>query len=230
MTTSPRPSSFFSQPPSSSSGSSDLAFGISGHKWLRLFALALALYIAVLPLWWYSLGAVSGVAGTCASWIYTFFDSRVSIRPRAKVVQLVLDGRLQSSGLRIDMVTYGLPMLVALVIVTHANSLVAKLRALAIGCAVMFVLTIFALMAWAKMTTSQLEQNAAAGSDQSGFFFLAFHGYTFSQPAVAVLIWLTLMMLGLFKGRSKQERGNAPVARNALCPCGSGRKYKRCCG
>jgi len=207
-----------------------LAFGISGHKWLRLFALALVLYIAVLPLWWYSLGAISAVAGTCASWIYTFFDSRVAISPRAKVVQLVLDGRLQSSGLRLDMVTYGFPMLIALVIVTRANSLVAKLRALAIGCAVMFALTVFALMAWAKMTTSQLEQNSAAGSDQSGFFFLAFHGYTFSQPAVAVLIWLTLMMLGLFKGGSKKERGDAPVARNALCPCGSGRKYKRCCG
>jgi hypothetical protein len=207
-----------------------LAFGISGHKWLRLFALALGLYILILPLWWYSLGAISAVAGSCASWIYTFFDARVGISPRARVVQLVVNGRLQSSGLRIDMVTYGLPILMALVIVTRSDSLFAKLRALAIGCAVLFVLTVCAVMAWAKMTSLQLDQQAAPGSDQSSFFFLAFHGYTFSQPAVAVLIWLTLIMLGLFKGGSKHERRVATASRNALCPCGSGRKYKRCCG
>ena len=207
-----------------------MEFGISGHKWLRLFALALALYIAVLPLWWYSLSAISAVAGTCASWIYTFFDARVAVKPRARVVQLVVNGVLQSSGLRMDMVTYGLPMLLSLVIVTRSNSLVAKLRALAIGCSIMFVLTVCAVIVWARMTSTQLEQQVAPGSDQSGFFFLAFHGYTFSQPALAVLIWLTLIMLGVFKGRSKLEKGVATVARNASCPCGSGRKYKRCCG
>jgi len=207
-----------------------LAFGISGHKWLRLFALTLALYIALLPLWYYSLGAISAVAGTCASWIYTFFDARIAINPVARGVQLVVNGRLQSNGLRMDLLTYGLPMLMALVLVTRSNSLVAKLWALAIGCAVMFVLTVCAVMAWAKMTSLQLEQQAAPGSDESGFLFLAFHGYTFSQPAVAVLIWLTLIMFGLFKSRSKHERGVATVARNASCPCGSGRKYKRCCG
>jgi hypothetical protein len=206
-----------------------LALDISGHKWLRLFALALALYLLILPLWWYSLGAISAVTGTCASWIYTFFDSRIAIEPRARVVQLVVNGRLQSSGLRVDMLTYGLPMLMALVIVTRSNSLVARLLALVIGFAIMFVLTVCALMAWAKMTSLQLEEQAAPGTDQS-FFFLAFHGYTFSQPAVAVVIWLTLIMLGLFKRRSKHERDVANVARNAACPCGSGRKYKRCCG
>ena len=136
-----------------------------------------------------------------------------------------MNGKLQSSGLRIDMVTYGFPVLLALVIVTRSNSLVAKLRAIAIACAVMFGLTVCAVMAWAKMTSLQLEQQAAPESDQSSFFFLAFHGYTFSQPALAVMIWIALIMLGLFKGRSKHET----VARNASCPCGSGRKYKRCC-
>jgi SEC-C motif-containing protein len=203
-----------------------LAFGISGHKWLRLFVLALALYIGILPLWWYSLSAISAGAGTCASWIYSFFDARVAISPRGRVVQLVVNGKLQSSGLRIDMVTYGLPMLMAFLIVTRSNSLVAKLRAIAIGCAVMFGLTVCAVMAWAKMTSLQLEQQAAPGSDQSSFFFLAFHGYTFSQPALAVMIWLALIVLGLFNWRSRHET----VARNASCPCGSGRKYKRCCG
>jgi len=206
-----------------------LALSISGHKWLKLLALALALYIVLLPLWWYSLAAIASVAGTCASWIYTFFDPRVALAPRGRVVQLVVDGRLQSSGLRVDMVTYGLPMLMALVIVTRSNSLVARIRALAIGCAVMFVLTVLAVMAWAKMTTLQLEQQGAPASESS-FSFLAFHGYTFTQPAIAVLIWLTLIVLGMFKGGTKRERGVATVTRNQPCPCGSGRKYKRCCG
>jgi hypothetical protein len=207
-----------------------LGFGISGHKWLRLFALAVALYVAILPLWWYSLGAISLIAGTCASWIYTFFDARVAINPKGEAVQFVLDGRSQSNALRMDLVTYGLPILMALVLATRSSSLVAKLRALAIGCAVMFVLTICALVAWAKITSMQLQQQAAPWSDQSSFSYLVFHGYGFSQPAVAVVIWLMLIMLGSFKGRSSHKSGAATVGRNAPCPCGSGRKYKRCCG
>ncbi len=34
-------------------------------------------------------------------------------------------------------------------------------------------------------------------------------------------------------GRLKYDRGemlNAEISRNELCPCGSGKKYKRCCG
>jgi len=204
-------------------------FGISGHKWLRLFALALTLYIAILPLWYFSLGVISAAAGTCASWIYAVFDARVALSPRDRLVQLVLNGRLQSNGLRVDLLTCGLPMLIALVIVTRSISLVAKLRALAIGSGVIFVLTVCAMMAWAKMTSLQIEQQAAPGSDESSFIFLAFHGYAFSQPAIAVLIWLTLIGIGLFKAKPKQG-GIGAVARNASCTCGSGRKYKRCCG
>ena len=29
---------------------------------------------------------------------------------------------------------------------------------------------------------------------------------------------------------SKTVRGKGKVSKNALCPCGSGKKYKRCCG
>ena len=208
-----------------------MSFGISGHKWLGLFALAIALYILILPLWYYSLVAISAVAGTCASWIYAFFDAGVGLNPRARVVQLVMNGRLQSDGVRMDLLTCGLPMLIALVLVTPSSSLIVKLRALAIGCGVMFLLTVCALMAWAKITSLQIEQQTVPGSDQSSFTYLAFHGYAFSQPAAAVLIWVTLIVLGLFRSGSKHERGAATtIARNASCPCGSGRKYKRCCG
>jgi uncharacterized protein YecA (UPF0149 family) len=133
-------------------------------------------------------------------------------------------------------VTYGLPMLVALVVVTRAESIFAKARALVAGLSVMMILTVFAVMMWAKLASLQLDEQIAQAtftgiSSRSGLFYYAFHGYAFSQPVLAVCIWLALMMLGMFKGKRKQEIP-APVAagRNALCPCGSGRKYKRCCG
>jgi len=141
-----------------------------------------------------------------------------------------MNGRLQTDGVRMDLLTCGLPILTALVLVTPSNSLMAKLRGLAIGWSVMFLLTVSALMVWAKMTSLQIEQQGVAGSDQSSFSYLAFHGYAYSQPAAAVVIWLTLIMLGIFKFRSKHAREVVTVARNASCPCGSGRKYKRCCG
>ena len=31
-------------------------------------------------------------------------------------------------------------------------------------------------------------------------------------------------------GVSGKVSGSVPVSRNALCPCGSGKKFKRCCG
>ena len=29
---------------------------------------------------------------------------------------------------------------------------------------------------------------------------------------------------------NKKDYSNKNISRNALCPCGSGKKYKRCCG
>ena len=31
-------------------------------------------------------------------------------------------------------------------------------------------------------------------------------------------------------GKPQTVRGKGAVSKNALCPCGSGKKYKRCCG
>jgi hypothetical protein len=95
-----------------------------------------------------------------------------------------------------------------------------------------------AVMVWAKMTNLQLEEQILATTvrstgGRSNFMFYAFHGYAFSQPVLAVAIWLGLIMLGQFKAGTKPKEMPkvAPVtARNVPCPCGSGLKYKRCCG
>jgi hypothetical protein len=121
--------------------------------------------------------------------------------------------------------------------ITSAESLRAKLRALGLGILIMFLLTIPVVMMSAKITSLELEDmiaqaNFTPSGNRSGFFNLAFHGYSFSQPALAVLIWLGFLMLGLFKQsvKSRVEEKEMVIARNAPCPCGSGRKYKRCCG
>ncbi|HJQ70223.1 MAG TPA: SEC-C domain-containing protein [Blastocatellia bacterium] len=214
------------------------------HKWLRLLLAAVGLYIVLLPFWWYTLDALAFVTGHAASFIYGFFDPNVSITPRDNTISVevvataesMFGGEKHSSALRLGTVTYGLPMLLALVLVTRADSLRARLRAIATGVLVMMMLTIPAILIWARMTSQQLydqiqrETYLGGNSEAAGFFYYSFHGYAFSQPVVAVLIWVGMILLGLFKERPKREVRVARVARNAQCPCGSGRKYKRCCG
>jgi SEC-C motif len=195
------------------------------------------LYVAFLPLWWYSLPTLATAAGVAANWIYHFLDPRVSINPDGRIIRVFVTtsaidkAQTISSGLRLDTVTYGLPMLAALVIVTRAESIVAKIRTLLVGLGVMVVLTVPVVMAWAKLTSLEVGEKIAPGSgDTSSLFFEAFHGYAFAQPVVAVGVWLALIMFGLFKGMPRQKTPAMAIPRNAACPCGSGRKYKRCCG
>jgi len=222
-----------------------LPANLGRHRWLRLLLAAVGLYLVLLPFWWYTLDALALFAGHAAGFIYGFFDPNVSITPRDNTISVEVvataasgfGGEKHSSALRLSTVTYGLPMLMALVLVTHADSLRAKARALAAGLLVMILLTVPAILAWAKMTSLQLydqiqrETYLGSSAEGAGFFYYGFHGYAFSQPVVAVLVWVALIVLGLFKDRRKQQEiSETRVARNAQCPCGSGRKYKRCCG
>ena len=212
-----------------------MPFNIGSHRWVRLLVFALALYLALLPLWWYLLPLLATVAGAIANLIYPLFDSRVFVSPDGRVIRILItlsggdSPQTTSSNLRLDTVTYGLPMLAALVIATRSGSMLAKLRTLALGLGVMSGLTVLAIMAWAKLGTLGVDELTQSG-DQSSFLFYIFHGYAFSQPVVAVLLWLGMVMLGMFNERVKRQPSNVAVPRNAPCPCGSGRKYKRCCG
>lgn len=121
-------------------------------------------------------------------------------------------------------------MLAALVVVTRADSIRAKIRSLLVGVGVMVVLTVPVVMATAKLTSMEVDELVARGGDRSGMLFDIMHGYAFSQPVVAVVVWWLLITLGLFKEGQTQKGSSVAVTRNAPCPCGSGRKYKRCCG
>jgi len=163
------------------------------------------------------------------------FEPQVSIVPEGRVIKItVVTSQLKgaqpnSSALRLDTLTYGLPMLAALVTATRADSIRAKIRSLIVGLAVMLVLSVPAVMVSAKLTSLEVDE-LVSGADKSSALFDIMHGYAYSQPVVAVVIWWALMMLGFFKETEKQGSPSVPIARNAACPCGSGRKYKRCCG
>ena len=236
MSTLLKQSSSSSQQQYSSSGSIDSLFNIGSRRWIRLLLLAIVLYLAFLPLWWYSLEILAHVTGVLANSIYSLFDHNVSIVPDGRVVRInVATSQLKgpqtnSSALRLDTVTYGLPMLAALVVVTRADSIRAKIRSLLIGLGMMVVLTVPVVMATAKLTSMEVDELVSRGGDRSGMLFDIMHGYAFSQPVVAVVVWWLLITLGLFKEGQAQKGSSAAVARNAPCPCGSGRKYKRCCG
>lgn len=211
-----------------------MRFNIGSHRWTRLLVLAVVVYLALLPVWWYLLQPLATAAGLIAGSIYRLFDSRVSIVPEGRLVRVLVaftggdNWQETSKNLRLDTVTYGLPMLAALVIATHSHSILSKIRALSVGLGVTFVFTVLAIMAWAKLATLGVDEQLTLSGDRSSFLFYFFHGYAFSQPVVAVLLWFAMVTLGMFK-ESKKQQTKAVVARNAACPCGSGRKYKKCC-
>ena len=220
-----------------------MPFSIGTHKWLRLLFFASVIYIALVPVWLYALDAVSWLAANCANWIYHLVDSQVAINSDGKVVRVfvtapaesVLAGKVNESALRMDAATYGLPMLAALIAVTRADSLVAKARAMTIGLSAMTALTVPIVLLWAKLAALEMAKDLADATythsgDRSSFFFYVFHGLAFSQPVVAVAFWMGLLMLGAFRNKPAPEPKVFTAARNALCPCGSGQKFKRCCG
>jgi hypothetical protein len=253
MSMSRKPSSSSYQRLSSSSGSSESRLsidpGIGRHRWFRLLGLAFIAYLLLLPVWWYCLGVLTFLAGVSADLIYHVFDSAVSITPDGRIVNVsvaAVQSGLQSeahrSALNISTITYGLPMLAALILATGSRSIWSKARALVIGVATMAAVTIPAVLLWAKITSLELDQQVSGAAGRGGpasYFYYVFHGYAFSQPVVAVAIWMAMMMLGAFdqKGeqaiRARQARP-APDAQNprlkSPCPCGSGRRYKNCCG
>ena len=180
---------------------------------------------------------LTALSGATANWIYRLFDPRISIVPDGRLVRILVaapaltEAQTNSPALRLDTMTYGLPMLAALVIVTHADSVLAKLRALLLGLGVMAALTVPVMMAWAKLISIEIDEKmTVASGDRSSLMFDVMHGYAFCQPVVAVIVWMALMMLGLFKQSPTQNTQVSAPPRNAPCPCGSGRKFKRCCG
>ena len=236
-----------SQPISANSqagiGIGDVQPDLGQFGWLRFVCLAIVFYFVCLAVWWYALDALTFVSGNVAGWVYGLVDSNTSISTDGKLVILSVRagqntefaGQARTTALHMGKVSYGLPMFAAMLAATRTHSIWGKTKCAGLGLLVFVTLGVPAVMVFAKMLGLQLEDQIAAASlgsteTRASFFYYAFHGYAFSQPVIAVALWMAVVLLGLFKKNAEPGNRLVPVSRNSPCPCGSGRKYRRCCG
>jgi hypothetical protein len=125
-----------------------------------------------------------------------------------------------------DALTSGLPLLVALVLVTRAESIYAKARTLIVGLLIATLATVTVILLQATAANMKFIAIVNGSADNSSYLYHVVTGYSISQPALAVCIWIALMMLGSFKERRKKSRV-IDAAGNALRHRGSRRRYKR---
>jgi hypothetical protein len=234
-------SSSSSQQPSLSTGSSDLPLSIGQHRWLRLLGLALLLYLVFLPLWWVALEPLTAIAAGCAHLIYHLFDPSVSIESDVRVARVTLAatdglaGAPPDSALRMETITYGMPMLASLIVATRPATILGKVEALGTGLALLTALTVLGVMAWARLASLEAyDQMILATTSTKGhtsaFMYYCFHGYAFCQPVLAVIIWMGTSMSGVFERPALPAGKAQTLDPKSPCHCGSGRQYRRCCG
>jgi len=199
------------------------------------------LYVAFLPLWWAALPVVTSIAAACADFLYHFFNSAVSIAADSRVARVTLEAgpavgdQPVESGLRMETISYGMPMLAALIAATRPVGLLHKLEALGAGLAIMAILSIIAVVGWARLVSLQAYDQmmfvtTSIRGHTSAFTYYCFHGYAFSQPVVAVIIWMSTSMSGIFEGHRRPVPSAQRLDPKSPCHCGSGRQYRRCCG
>lgn len=138
------------------------------------------------------------------------------------------DGRVREArqGIWSAAVSWGTPLFVAAVVATPGWPWPRRWRALALGCGVLALGHFANLLVNAALTRGRLPGAAAGGMGLllewlSGFFDLVL------MPALPVGLYLVLATAESSAGSSA---GGGAAPRNAPCPCGSGVKYKRCCG
>jgi hypothetical protein len=128
---------------------------------------------------------------------------------------------------------FGLPVLAALILATPGWSRGTRARALAWGLGLLTITQIAAMLVtvdfWQQMPVTL----------QGPSFYLSGHSARRLQVISAVYYVFEIMgrgffvlvvyvaLLGFRETRRPAGRG---VSRNAKCPCGSGRKFKHCCG
>jgi hypothetical protein len=128
---------------------------------------------------------------------------------------------------------FGLPVFAALILATPGWSGGTRARALAWGVGLLTITQIASMLVsvefWQQMPVTL----------QGPAFYLSGHSARRLQVISAVYYFFEIMgrgffvlvvyvaLLGLRETPGHAGRG---AARNARCPCGSGRKFKRCCG
>jgi hypothetical protein len=133
---------------------------------------------------------------------------------------------------------YGVPLLAALILATPGWSWRRRGRALAVGLGLV-TLTQIAFLLVTIVATQQspvmspegmLQVPGFSPTKQSIFYALYYFFDITGRGFFALIIYLGLIAVGwqVPEATPPVPRGR-PLGRNDPCPCGSGRKYKRCC-
>ena len=134
---------------------------------------------------------------------------------------------------------YGPPLLTALILAAPGWGWRRRGRALAIGLTLLtltqiafFLVTVVATQQSPVMSPEGMLQPREYSPIKQPLFYALYYFFdAMGRGFFALLIFLGLVVFG----RERAVAAPAAVAprrvsRNAPCPCGSGRKYKRCCG
>jgi hypothetical protein len=129
---------------------------------------------------------------------------------------------------------FGLPVLTALILATPGWSGGTRARALAWGLGLLTITQIASMLVsvdfWQQMPVTILQGPA---------FYLSGHSARRLQVISAVYYFFEIMGRGFFVlvvyvallgFRETSRPAGRGAGRNAKCPCGSGRKFKHCCG
>jgi hypothetical protein len=133
---------------------------------------------------------------------------------------------------------YGPPLLAALVLSAPGWSWRRRGRSLALGLGLLtlsqiafFVITVVATQQSPVMSPEGMIQPAGYSPIKKPIFFALYSFFdAMGRGFFALLIFLGLVALGGERHPAAAAAAARRARRNAPCPCGSGRKYKRCCG
>ena len=134
---------------------------------------------------------------------------------------------------------YGLPLLTALIVAAPGWSWRRRGRSLAVGLGlltltqvVFFVVTVVATQQSPVMSPEGMIQPSGHSPIKQPIFYALYYFFdAMGRGFFALLIFLGLIAFSSDPSAPVPAPA-APrrVGRNAPCPCGSGLKYKRCCG
>jgi SEC-C motif len=158
-------------------------------------------------------------------------DHLVVYRP----VRLLREGVVRDRGYVIwrPLEHYGLPLLAALLVATPIWTWRGRWRALALGLGLLTLveiltclITIEASRLWPIPTPSgDLIPSPGSPVREAGFTAAAAFLEVMGRALFPIAIYLVVLILV-----REPQPGHGVVPRNALCSCGSGLKFKRCCG
>jgi len=129
------------------------------------------------------------------------------------------------------LIVANLPLLITLVLATPGMRWQRRAVRGLVGIALLLSVHVAVLITKVQVVLVSAKHPLAGSSALWSMFddFLEVVGKTFFP----ILIWLALClpyMLGAIDNRSEPASKEAEPGRNSPCPCGSGKKYKKCCG